>query len=829
MSKKFAGRKILIGAIAFSLVAGSGVIIPTTHSYVSAATLTTPFKDVASGHWAEKHIAKLALQKIIEGNTTTNGTFVFRPSENVSQQEAVLMALRFAGLDKQADQDAIIGFPTSFSVSAFFKSYVMLAFEEGLLDQQEEYELASKDTKIAWGTKPASREWVTKLMVRAIGQKQEALDLQNTASSFSDASQINSLYKGYINLAAKLDLVKGVTAVKFDPKANVTRASLATMFSRAEKQYPVAYEGQVNGVISRLTDTALTIYHDKKETTYTLDADTLFYHYNTEIPITKQQLLEYGDVTLIAKDGKAQYVEVNGDKVYTSTVSGTLGRVVANEKKIYVWDNDDLVEVYYNDLLSVVDTDGKALALSSIKTDSPITITQDSFREKPLAIKVVAASQASATSAKGTFYGTDGELITIMQGTALVSKFMADTVTLEIEGLTEATVGDLIKEADEVELTLNDADKVTKIKVVNRNVKSLAGAQIASFVYDKKLLTVVDASGGNAQALYFTDKTRIEYSGNQISLSSATNLLTQNRKIVISYTGNAIVSLQFVTKYTGQLVSMNASTNLLTVKLDNGASVSLPYSNAIVEHPVIANAALSDLKAGDLLTLELNSSQDKVATIKSHATTQYEVLTIDSVGKKLRVKNATTTAFDLSVGNTELVNEAGAKLTVDQITPGTLINVNFVGKQAVTARTVAATFGRVQAVSASSVTVIDLVGQTVVYNVDGGFTAIKGASQNNTTTLIAVGDYVEVQKFDGSKTQISVAVGESRIFTTYNLATAQIWTEKVSDADNRNYFNVNSNTKYFYNGNVTAATAFKAGDAITIYGFRNFAIAVVKP
>jgi hypothetical protein len=827
MTLQFAGKKILTGAIVFSLVTGSGVMLPN-QIQVSAAALTTPFKDVSSGHWAEKHIAKLALQGIIAGNTTTSGAFVFRPSENVSQQEAVLMALRFAGLDKKADQNAIIGFPTSFEVSSYFKPYVTLAFQEGLLDQAEEFELAAKEPKVAWGTKPATREWVTKLMVRAIDQEEEAVRLQNAASSFTDSAQINSIYKGYVNAAAKLELVKGVTATKFDPKANVNRASLATMFSRAESIFPVAYEGQTSGIVTANTAATLTLFSDKKETSYAVDADTLFYHYNSETPITREQLVDYGDVTVIAKDGKAKYVEVKGDKQYTKTVTGTLDRVIAGEKKIYVWINDKPVEIYYNDAVSVVDTDGKALALSAIKRDSQISIVQDTFRETPLALKIVASSQAAATTATGTFYSADGQLVTIMSGSVLVSKFVADTVTVEIDGINGATVNDLIKEADQVELTLNDKDQVTKIKVANRNVKTLAGAQVASYVYDKKLLTIVDASGGNAQALYFTDKTRIEYGGNVISLASANSLLTQNRKIVISYTGDSIVSLQFITKYTGSLVSMNSAANLMTLRLDGGATAAVPYNSAYVEHPTIANAGLSDLKAGDLLTLELNSTQDRVATVKVHLNAQYEVISLDTINKKLRVKNTATAAFDLSVLNTELLNDVGAKLTVDQIPTGSIINVNYIGKQAVTARIVPVTLGTVQSVAANSVTVVSLAGQTITYNGDAGFTISKGASQGAATSLLAVGDYVEVQKPEGASTIITAAVGESRVFTSYNASTGQIWTEKVSDSDNRNYFNVTSSTKYTLNGAVGTVTALKAGDKVTIFGFRNNAIAIVK-
>lgn len=827
MTMRFAGKKIVIGTLAFSLVAGSGAAIPTAVGAASAV-LTTPFTDISRGHWAEKHVAKLALQGIIEGYSAAGGSFMFRPSQSVTQQEAVLMALRFAGLSEKVDEDKIIGFPTSFAVSTYFKPFIVLAFEEGLLDQAEEFELAAKDVKMAWGTKLATREWVTKLMIRAINQDAEAVRLKNAASSFADAGKIDSLYKGYVNAASKLELVKGVTAVKFDPKANVNRASLATMFSRAQKLFPIEYEGQINGIVSRITDTSLTIYSNKKENSYTIDANTLFYHYNTETPITKQQLLEYGNVTVIAKAGKALYVEVKDDKQNTKTVSGTLDRVITNDKKLYIWINDKPVEIFYNDSVAVVDNEGKPLALSAIKRDSQISIVQDTFRETPLALKIIASPQSSAALVKGTYYGTDGELVTVKEGTALVSKFIADTVSVEIEGMSGATTADLIKDADQVELTLNPNDQVTKIKVVNRYVKTIPGAQIASYVYDKKLLTIVDASGGNAQALYFTDRTKLEFSGNAISLASAYNMLTANRKIVISYTGNTIISLQFVTKYAGHLVSFNSAANLITVKVDGGANVSVPYNTATVEIAGKATSSYSDLKVGDLLTLELSGSQDRVVTIKAHRSIQYEVVSVDMLNKKLRLKNAATAAFDLSVISSELLSEAGAKLTIDQITAGSIVNAAYVGSQPTTIKSVSVTYGRVQSVSQNSVTVKDLSGQPIVYNLDAGFVIIEGASQGTDASLLTVGDYVEVLKTDDNKTQFTVAAGESRLFASYNASAGEIWTEKVSDADNRNYFKVTSQTTYILNGKAALVTAFKAGDAITIYGFRNMALAIVK-
>ncbi|MBD2869721.1 S-layer homology domain-containing protein [Paenibacillus arenilitoris] len=824
MTLHFAGKKILVGALALSLVAGSGLAAPVN---VHAAALSTPFTDISSGHWAEKHVAKLALQGIITGYAS-GSTYVFKPNQSVSQQEAVLMALRFAGLDDQVDDDAIIGFPNNFTVNNYYKPYILLAFSLGLLDQQEEYANAAKDAKVSWGTKPASREWVTKLMIRAIDKEDEAERLKDAASSFADAGQIDGKYKGYVNAASELELVKGVTAEKFDPKANVTRASLATLFSRAQKLYPVEYVGQTDGILTKLTDTAVTLYSEGKETTYTVDADTLYYHYDSEKAITKQQLIEYGDASVIAKDGKALYVEVKGETQHVKSTSGTLDRVIAGENKIYVWINNEPIPFYYTDSTAIVDSEGKPLSLGDLQRDTPISIVQDTFRDNPATIKIVAAPASTPTMAKGTFYGTVGDTITIMEGTSLVSKFLADSVTVEIDGMAGATTADLLKEADQVELSLNATGEVTKIKVTNRNVKVLAGAQIAAFLYDKKLLTIVDASGLNAQALYFTDKTRIDYNGSSITLASASSMLTQNRKVVVSYTGNTIVSLQFVTGYTGTLTSINGSTSQLTVKLDSGAEVTLPYQNAGIEINGITSASLTDLKIGDTLTLGLTSTQDRIASIKVHSLTQYEVVSVDAINKKLRIKNATTPLFELSVLSTQLLNEAGATLTVNQIAPGAIVNATYVGKQTTVVRVVNVTQGKVTSVTGSGVAIADMTGKSVTYGEGAGFIVYKGTAQGTSTSLLTVGDYVEVVKTENGKTQFTAAVAESRIFTSFNAADSQIWTEKTTSSDNRNYFNVTNSTKYTQNGSAITLQSLKSGDVILIYGFRNNALEIVK-
>ena len=242
--------RILSSFVIFSLLASLSVWDHTA----SASTTATVFSDVPAGHWAEKHIAKLALQGIVKGN---NG--LFKPNDNITQQEAVTLAIRFIGKENEVNSTEAV-FPASFKVGNYFKPYIVLAFKEGLLDLNTEFELAETNTATTWGEQKASREWITKLIIKAIGQQKLSDELASSTIAFKDGANVGTGYMGYVNAAVQLQLVKGVTADKFDPKGFATRAALATIFSRAESQYPVTYTGQMNAVLSSVNNSAIKVY-----------------------------------------------------------------------------------------------------------------------------------------------------------------------------------------------------------------------------------------------------------------------------------------------------------------------------------------------------------------------------------------------------------------------------------------------------------------------------------------------------------------------------------------------------------------------------------------
>ncbi|MEK3881390.1 S-layer homology domain-containing protein [Paenibacillus sp. PL2-23] len=678
-------KKIMAGSIALSLTTGAGTALLSSPAAIYAEQLqsTSPFTDVMPGHWAEKHIAKLYLQQIINGySNSANGTVTFKPESSVSQQEAVLMALRFAGMDGQADNDAIIVFDSSFKVGDWAKAYIELAFTEGLLEREEEYALAAADSSVEWGNKPATREWVTKLIVRAIGQQAAAIQLQNSESPFEDGKDIDARYKGYVNAAYQLKLVKGITETTFGPDKPVTRASLATLLSRAQSSFPVAYEGQTTGVVSKLTESSITLYRDGKETTYTIGADTAYFHFNSEKPITKEGLLEYGDATLISVDGKVLYIEVQGDVQHTKTIEGTYARYNNEEKTIYMWVNNNPVPIPYAEGLLIEDEEGKSLSILDLKADAKLSVVQDNFREQPIAIRIVASTTAAATQIAGSFQSATAGIVTIRTADgSLVSKDVAPGAVIEVKGLDQPGFEDLLKNEDAVELSLNADDQVTKVKVTNREVHVLVGARITQYDAKYKYMTVVD-SNSKPLSLLLTDKTEYELSGTDIDLTTAATLISQNFYSTVRYTGNQIVSVNFSNTLTGSVTGIDTKLKTITV-MANSTSVTLPYTVTTIEFAGRPLANHLDIDPGDTVTLNLNPAKLEAMAIRMHVVTPYTVLSVDTAAKKVKVKSSTNLTQEISLTGADILLADGTAGTLSSLKAGASIEVSFVGSSAV--------------------------------------------------------------------------------------------------------------------------------------------------
>ncbi|CAI6081115.1 S-layer homology domain-containing protein [Cohnella sp. JJ-181] len=392
-------RKLLLSILTLALLwTSAGAFAPA-----ASAASKTPFTDVSAGHWAEKHIAKLALQGLLAGK----GANLFGPNDNVKRQDAVIIAIRFLDLEQKALDSGVAAFPSTFNVSAYANLYVSFALKEGILSRNEEFALAEADPKVKWGEAPATREWIARLLVRTIGQT-----AASGSTSFADNASIDKDLVGFVKAAVDLELVKGLDGNKFAPKGIVTRATAATLFSRAEaKKQAAAYPKQTTGMLIGSSADALTVLQTNGSvTSYAIGSGTLFSRLDTEKLTAQDALKIYGTVNVIAAaDGSAAYAEQVSDTPQVKTAQGKLVVVNASKSTITLLSGED-VQAYAYDAARppvVTDAENNAVNLADLPVNAELALTIDTYTQSGKVLAVKASQSAVARSGQGTIMNVD--------------------------------------------------------------------------------------------------------------------------------------------------------------------------------------------------------------------------------------------------------------------------------------------------------------------------------------------------------------------------------------------------------------------------------------
>lgn len=525
MTLKSSCYKVLSTALIASLLAGTGAYAQTPTEQQStgsaaavsiAASQATPFTDVASGHWAEKHIAKLNLQGIIQGK----GAGKFGPNDNVTQEDVVVLAIRLMGKTGLVKNDEEVVFPEGFKVSDYAKGYIVLAFQEGLLDRNEELGNSTEE----WGKLPASREWVTKLLIRAIGKTELAESLVNVTLSFDDTAQISEGYTGYVNAAVSLKLMNGVSATRFDPQGKITRAMIAKMYSLAEQYYPVSYANQSVGLITGLTDTSITLFDTdtSSEKTLPISSDALYYRYDAETLAAADKLTKYARALIIASESGAVYIEQLDDEARVETLRGEVSRIVPGESRLWMFINNKPEEIMYTSSVIVKDSNGKTLQITDLATDATIEVVRDTFRQQAMALEIQVQGGKINKTGEGRVTAVSETGITIEEadGTSDTWGWANSpliTWNKEIKSISDLALGDVIT----YEIA---AGLVTKVNVTSTTVgKTVTGVLQHIDVNSKTINYKVDAASNALNANYLASNVQVSIEG--ISVSSISDLV----------------------------------------------------------------------------------------------------------------------------------------------------------------------------------------------------------------------------------------------------------------------------------------------------------------
>ncbi|MDU2240347.1 S-layer homology domain-containing protein [Paenibacillus sp.] len=453
----------------------------STSQNVAAVSL---FSDVQSGFWAEKHIYKLAAEGILLGDAGK-----FRPGDNVTQQEAITMAIRFMNLDSQLGNGA--GAPADLKVGNYFKPYLELALSKKLIDKNEE--IAATKEGEAWGEKKASREWVAKILVRSLGKDAEAKASASMSTGFADQSSISANARGYVNVAVQLNLTKGVEGNRFDPLGKVTRAQIATFFSRGGEYVNPGYANVYEGIVTQLTDGKLALYTNGQLKSFTLDNRSVYFTKDSEVKTTQSALKLYTKVLVVDKVGSAAYVEVTDPNQQLESVEGTLLRVLANNRLLLLVNNDS-VTYTYDANTSFLDQNGNAIKASDLTPESTVVVQRETYtaEKKPVIVQVKSALVDKTSSGTVSKVDLTAKTVTIKAANGAEETYKFDNNTILLYQNQRLNAMGEVNEGASVTFTVKDS-VLTSLEVTQATERTVTGT-LLDLVGDT-LLSYTNAGG----------------------------------------------------------------------------------------------------------------------------------------------------------------------------------------------------------------------------------------------------------------------------------------------------------------------------------------------
>lgn len=201
------------------------IALVVTMALAVAAPALAAFSDTTT-HWARQAIDRMNARGVITGYE--DGRFL--PDRAVSRLEALVMLVRFMGLENAAQATDKI--PSSFEhpdlVPAWGRGYVAVGVDRGILK--------GADLTNFNGGAAAQRGDLAVWLLRALGLESEALAAAGQALPFADAAAIPTDIRGYVYVANQRGFITGFTDNTFQARGPVTRAQIATILARADRQ-----------------------------------------------------------------------------------------------------------------------------------------------------------------------------------------------------------------------------------------------------------------------------------------------------------------------------------------------------------------------------------------------------------------------------------------------------------------------------------------------------------------------------------------------------------------------------------------------------------------
>lgn len=759
-------RRLAAAVLALSLAFGSPVFAAAaeTKSNISTGSSVNSqrFTDVGDQHWAIKHVTKLASLGVIEGYEKGE----YRPEHSVSQQEVIVMALRFMGLESEVTKSKA-GTALPFTVDNFFKPYVAYAIDRGLINIQEET-ADGTNAKTAWGSKEASREWVAKLVIRAIGKQELANQQAQSSSSFTDSKDFSSWASGYINAAVSLKIVQGFEDNSFKPKDKVTRAQMATFLSRADKEATSRSSRVVTGYVMEMTDRKISVLNANGQTTeYTLSSDTALYSGKDDSRISLSNIKLTNEVYLVQNQGAALYIELTNDQQKMETYEGTLAEIFTDRMMASIQRNgkNELYDLFPT--VTVTDKDGRGLSLSSLTPGSIVELKKNTLLKESKISQIVLKQTPVSKTSEGTVLSLnkDSNQVTFLeQGTGQNESFTltARTVVKLQDGattdLSKLRVGDAVS----YEVKANELQVVSVKKPADFS-QSVEGT-MASLSSDKRILTI-NKAGGSLGAYHIADNAIITIDGltnpSLFDIESGDQLkmdLVNDKIVKISVTSRSVKQFVYAT-----ILSYDANSKVVTISTESdgvGAyrltdNTTIRFMGGPVQQSNFQSTFIGN--GNDKKRVDLKVSKDKIVQIESTMNVEGTIAQINTsnITNDLTIRTAggQNLTFKVNYGApVEMFNKTNG--TITDLKVGDAIRLTLTGNQDFVTNLMAKKKGVYKVLvtnsSTNQVTAKDETGSQLTFKVENNDQIINPGKQSHAFSDILIDEYVKAS-FSGTK------------------------------------------------------------------------------
>lgn len=202
-------KKVAILTILTAMLGQSASIEPT-HAESPNVSTTHNYQDLSKSHWAAQDFKQLIEMGALDA--PMNG--YIKPNDMVTRGEAVAVIARATGVSLESN----------FQLKAKDVHAAHPFYKE--IRKMVELGVINNDNRINPG-EPVQRDQMAKILSLAF---QIEIDEKNNAS-FIDIPR-NHWAKDYVESLADTGIIKGVTAKKFSPRTNITRAQLASLTMR---------------------------------------------------------------------------------------------------------------------------------------------------------------------------------------------------------------------------------------------------------------------------------------------------------------------------------------------------------------------------------------------------------------------------------------------------------------------------------------------------------------------------------------------------------------------------------------------------------------------